>query len=354
MTASGGGWSKQGRGARASASAGEAKGDRTTTLMQPVGQGRLHALMVSSARRLRLHHGILVAGRRGTGLSTVARWLAAAVLCPSDIDQEEPFGTCRTCRLVAAGEHPDLHVLTRPEDKTRILIDDTRELVDKLGLHAYEGRARVALVDSADDLPEDCQQTLLKTLEEPGSNTFLIVVASRPDQLLPTVLSRVQRLNVLPLGQSDLLKLLRRKNSESISRHEHAVQQSGGSYRRAVDSLTEHSVQLQDLVEQLLDDHDGLRPVEVTRAVLATAASKSEARQAVVSFLSALRRTCVLRIRPIEQLSTGSYGPPESEPWASISELTLVAERDLLLQIPADQVLCGMLVEWSRLLRSGS
>jgi DNA polymerase-3 subunit delta' len=150
----------------------------------------------------RVPHALCFQGPEGVGKSVSARRFAASLLCESGCDAGEI--ACESCRLIEGGNHPDLLGVRRlpkkpnsaaaVEDETdlrqQIVVDQIRELARVLALSPRRGRRRVAIVDPADRMNREAQNALLKTLEEPPGDAVLILVASRPHLLLPTVRSR--------------------------------------------------------------------------------------------------------------------------------------------------------------------
>lgn len=348
-------WTKEGRGARGASAEPDSSAPR---LMAPLGQGLALQRLQALARQLRLPHAILVEGPRGSGKSTIARWLAAALLCPSDLDPSAPCGMCRTCRLVASGGHADLHVVDRAQDqadvdlrkKSRyvIKVDQVREVQQTLARTAHEGRARVLLLDDADHMDEEAQNALLKTLEEPAADTFLLLEASRPERLLPTVRSRVQRLRAVPLPGSTIRQELQRRVPECGDRHDRAVSLANGCLGAALRACTEQAVQLHDLVLEVLGDTQGLRPVRVARAALTGAEDRFVAIEQARLFLWLLRAE--LRAANLRHLAGPELPPyPASlgAPWTRWIEFTLAAEQDLDLLIPPEQALAGCLLQFA-------
>ena len=106
---------------------------------------------------------------------------------------EDACGTCASCKRIARGVHADV-LLVEPGESGTIKIDQVREAIDRAAYRPFEGRRRVVIVDDADALNAEAQNALLKTLEEPPAASTFVLVTSRPDMLLPTVLSRCQRL----------------------------------------------------------------------------------------------------------------------------------------------------------------
>ncbi len=163
----------------------------------------------------RMHHAWLLTGRQGIGKATLAYRLAkhalanpkerAASGCSLAIGSETT-----TNRQVVAQAHPGLLVLRRPCDPrsrrfaTSIPVDEVRRLRPFLGLTGAQDGWRVVIVDSADELNGNAANALLKSLEEPPQRTLFLLIASEPSRILPTIRSRCRRLDLAPLGGSDL------------------------------------------------------------------------------------------------------------------------------------------------------
>ncbi len=323
-------------------------------LTMPLGQGDALQYWQRRARRLLLPHALVVEGAHGVGKTTVMQWLTAALLCPSELDEDGPCGMCRTCTRIAAGVHPDVHLLDRAQDMKEheeldksfyvITIDQVRGVQERLARHAVEGRARVLLIEDADCMDEPAQNALLKTLEEPGASTYLLLEAVRPEQLLPTVRSRVQRLRVLPLDEPTLARELLRQFPGLSAHHAGAIAVARGSLGMAGLACTERPVQVHDLVHALLAQTQGLRPVATARAALEGVTERRLEVDAARLFLSFLRAELCTRRDALAAGAAPSYPSAPAEPWTTWLELTLAAERDLDLRIPPEQVLTACLV----------
>ena len=142
------------------------------------------------------------------GKATLALDLAAGILCHADEPDARPCGSCRSCRLIDAGAHQDLHRLVPEGPGQQVRIGDhedpepgtVRHLLREMARLPVEGAHRVAIVEGAHRLNEDAQNALLKTLEEPPAGATLILCADEPERLLPTVRSRVAVLRLGPVG----------------------------------------------------------------------------------------------------------------------------------------------------------
>jgi DNA polymerase-3 subunit delta' len=178
-----------------------------------IGQDRALAALDSALARGALHHAYLFSGPAGVGKATAARLLAQAGNCLAEGDR--PCGECLACRKIARGTHPDVIALAEERVMVKagrweprggrapskdIVVDQVRDLVDhRLAMKRVEGRHRFVLVDPADAMNAQAQNALLKTLEEPPDGTTLVLVASRPDALLPTIRSRCARVTFSPI-----------------------------------------------------------------------------------------------------------------------------------------------------------
>ncbi len=139
----------------------------------------------------RLGHAPMILGSAGVGKRVFSEWLAARLLCltPSD---GEPCGRCASCRLLPEGTHPDFFRLAPDEGKTEIRVDPVRDFIDSITLTPSIGDRRVGMIDPADRMNRNAANALLKTLEEPSGDVWLILVTDRPDRLPVTIRSRCQ------------------------------------------------------------------------------------------------------------------------------------------------------------------
>ncbi|MET0506002.1 MAG: DNA polymerase III subunit delta', partial [Luteibacter sp.] len=155
------------------------------------------------ARRARagLPHARRLAGPAGLGKRDFLAAFVKGLLCQNPSDGA-PCGVCRSCQLVAAGTHPDVVTLTfglRKDGVTRseIVVDQIRDLSQRLAMSSQFGGWQVATVDPADAMNAAAANALLKTLEEPTPATLLVLVADEPARLPATIRSRCQRIDFL-------------------------------------------------------------------------------------------------------------------------------------------------------------
>ncbi len=137
----------------------------------------------------RLHHALLLVGAEGIGKMKLAEQLARVMLCKSP-DNVNPCQQCQSCQLFAAGTHPDFHLLL---SEKQIGVDLVRDGIRKLNQTAQLGGNKVLIIPAADSMTESAANALLKTLEEPTANTYLILTTSQLSRVLPTILSRCEK-----------------------------------------------------------------------------------------------------------------------------------------------------------------
>ncbi len=149
-----------------------------------------------------ISHFYLISGPVGSGRHTLARLLAASVLCQSS---RRPCMTCAVCRKVMANTHPDFITVNDPTHKT-IPVDMIRDMRDDLFVRPNEATHKIYMIDQ--EMRTEGQNALLKVLEEPPKYGVFILIADNPESLLPTVRSRGTPLQLQPLSQPVLLSAL--------------------------------------------------------------------------------------------------------------------------------------------------
>ncbi|MFO7286757.1 MAG: DNA polymerase III subunit delta' [Gammaproteobacteria bacterium] len=166
--------------------------------------GRLEA-----ARRAdRLGSAWLISGPPGIGKLNLALALAARLLGVADehppaLGPADASAAMRE-RRVPADHHPDLHLVFPEPEKRTIGIEQIRELSEALSMKGFRGGAKAAVIEPAEAMTLAAANALLKTLEEPAAQTFLLLVSHQPHRLLPTIRSRCQVLAVAPPSEQEV------------------------------------------------------------------------------------------------------------------------------------------------------
>ena len=224
------------------------------------GHDALRSRLASAIVRGTLPSSLLLHGKRGVGKQRLALWLAQALVCASPHPDGRPCGRCQACRFAGALGHPDIHWFfprprletdASPADVMADFSDAIAERVKSSGLYAGSsgndgvyvatvrtlvqaasvspamGKRKVFIVGDAERMvpqegSEQAANALLKMLEEPPANTFVILTSSEPGALLPTIRSRVVNIRVAPLTTRDMESFLADPTVADALRRSHA------------------------------------------------------------------------------------------------------------------------------------
>ncbi len=212
-------------------------------------------------------HAFLFTGIRGTGKKSAALALAMACNCAkehalfanpiaaqksSEIPKytTAPCGACRSCLKIAAGVHPDIHLVT-PEG-AYVKVEQIRSLCRRLALKPNEARIRLALIDQAHLMNPEAGNTLLKTLEEPPDSTIFVLTAPQTSDLLPTIVSRCRHIRFNPISTEKLSDFIRQKYGFHKTAADLMAAMAGGSFTQAAAMAESNWIQKRDwLIRQI-------------------------------------------------------------------------------------------------------
>ncbi|CAB1240239.1 DNA polymerase III subunit delta' [Vibrio cholerae] len=144
----------------------------------------------------------LIQASEGLGAESLVELMARTLMCTSS--QSEPCGFCHSCGLMQSGNHPDFHVVKPEKIGKSITVEQIRQMNRIAQESSQLSGYRLIVIEPADAMNESSANALLKTLEEPAPNCLFILVTSRIKHLLPTIVSRCQRL-VLPAPTTALV-----------------------------------------------------------------------------------------------------------------------------------------------------
>ncbi|PCJ50530.1 MAG: hypothetical protein COA74_01750 [Gammaproteobacteria bacterium] len=166
----------------------------------------------------RLPHALMLRGDQGLGINDLALSIGHSMLCKTPTEAGFACGSCSDCLLIAASTHPDLHKITIPEDKKLIGVDQIRQLVKVCIERPHQGGYRVAVITPCNAMNIASANALLKTLEEPGDDTLIILVATISNNLPATVRSRCQLMPIHAPEEEQAMTYLRQHTEESEDR----------------------------------------------------------------------------------------------------------------------------------------
>ncbi len=233
-------------------------------MWQVVGQTKVVSLLQHSLERGTLAHAYLLMGPPHVGKMTLALNLAQALNCEA---AEPPCGECASCQKITSARHADVQIIgltteqnsTEAKPQAEIGIDQIRQIQHSSSLPPFEGRYKVFIIDGAEFLSNEAANCLLKTLEEPVGSVIFILLTTNDKLLLATVVSRCQRLELLPLAATEVEATLNSRWGIELQKAKLLAKLSRGCLGWALSAALGDSL-LQQRAERLK------RLVDVTRA----------------------------------------------------------------------------------------
>lgn len=241
-----------------------------------IGQETVKQRLRLEVREGRVPHAQLFAGPEGTGALPLAIAYARFLLCTRR-GEEDACGTCPSCVKLNKLAHPDLHFVfpvvkrkgggdTVSDDYIRewrelaistsyfgmnhwldamgaenqqaqIFVKESDELVRKLSLKSSEGGYKVVIIWLPEKMKVECANKLLKLLEEPPAQTVFLLVSEEPDRILPTILSRTQRINVPRLEDAEIAEALKVRFGLQDTDAAETARLAEGSYLQALEII---------------------------------------------------------------------------------------------------------------------
>lgn len=184
----------------------------------------------------RLPHALLLHGMSGIGKGDFAKAFAQFLLCLNP-QNNRSCGQCKSCELNAAGSHPDLFLLAPEEEGKQLKVDQVRRLGEFVYSTAQQGGYRVVVIEPADAMNIAASNALLKMLEEPGSDTLILLVTAKMGQVLPTIKSRCQHVECLTPPQADAIAWLQAQTDTAVDELENVLTINRGAPKQALKYL---------------------------------------------------------------------------------------------------------------------
>lgn len=155
----------------------------------------------------RIPHAFLILGPAGSGKTTLALEIAAALNCEGGTDTL-PCGRCSACKRIYEGNFTDIKVLSKPRDKATVGVSAVKEFREDMFLSATESDYKIYLFKDAECMTVEAQNALLKVLEEPPKGVIMILLATEGDKILTTIKSRAQSVNMARFHRDRLKEIL--------------------------------------------------------------------------------------------------------------------------------------------------
>lgn len=248
-----------------------------------VGHRRPKEMLARALANETVHTGYLFSGPAGVGKHLAAAAFVQALLCRDAAGA--PCGLCPSCKLAGGQAHPDWLTVSPDEKKKAksISIDQVRALGEWLSQSPVYGRRKAAILDPADSLGAPAANALLKTLEEPPQGRVIVLVATRPGALPPTVRSRCQQVPFGSLSDEEVAEVLRRNSWPALSARQAAALAEGSPGA----ALARDGRLWQDTAESVRALFDALAAGE-RGAALSFAETTGEARERALAALQAI------------------------------------------------------------------
>lgn len=144
-----------------------------------------------------LAHAYLLVGPSGSGKKLLAQWVALRLFCLSPVNSQ-PDLTCDECQRILSNNHPDL-VVAEPDGR-QIKVDQIRHLKDEFSKSSVEGRQKVFIIEDAEKMTVNAANSLLKFIEEPGTDIYIFLLTTNKNAILPTIQSRTQVIELQPVS----------------------------------------------------------------------------------------------------------------------------------------------------------
>jgi DNA polymerase III subunit delta' len=244
---------------------------------QIIGQKEALGRLQKMVQEKRIPHALLFTGKEGSGNLPAAMAFAQHLYCVQPKDGL-PCGVCASCNKVAKLIHPDLHLvfpiakskdvktstdvvkefreafLNQPylslgdwfnelnaENKQPLIpVEEAADVLRKLSYTSYEGSYKTMIIWQPEKMNNEAANKLLKILEEPPDETIFILVSNHPDQLLATIMSRVQHIPFYQLSEEEIINGLMLKYQVNAEVAKQTAILADGDFREALSILTQH------------------------------------------------------------------------------------------------------------------
>ena len=307
-----------------------------------IGQQAIKERFIRTVKEQRIPHAQLLRGPEGVGKLALAIAYAQYICCENRSDTDS-CGVCPSCVKYRKLAHPDLHLVfpvIKPQNRTTVVCDDfisdfrsmilenkyfsvnnwyarisgdakqgmiygneSQEIIRKLSLKTYESEYKVMIIWLPEKMNLTCSNKLLKILEEPPEKTVFLLVSNSPDEIITTILSRTQHVNVPKLSVDDIVIALLDDTEIDITQHDalNIARIANGSYTSAMSIFEENDenklnferfVMIMRLAWQVGNrkDHASLKTLKKWSEDMATAAVGRERQKNFLQYAQRMTR----------------------------------------------------------------
>ena len=203
-----------------------------------LGNAQLKQRLSASFAKGKSSHCYLLCGPVGSGKHTLAKFLTAALQCT---EPNKPCMTCRDCRKVMSGSHPDVITIDDP-DKKSVSVELIRQLQADAYIRPNEAERKIYLIPRAMDMTDAAQNALLKLMEEPPAYAVFLLLTDNAEKLLPTVRSRCAELRLEPVPADAAMVWLESRFPQHTREDRMAAYRRSGGYLGQAAELLQNEV----------------------------------------------------------------------------------------------------------------
>lgn len=231
-----------------------------------VGHNDIIEHLQNATKSGKISHAYLFTGEPGSGKKLMATLFATLLQCEKG--RANPCMKCASCKKALSQNHPDIIMVTH-EKQNVITVSEIREqLVNTVDIKPYESRYKIYIVNEAEKMNPQAQNALLKTIEEPPAYAIIMLLASNPDALLSTILSRCVRLNLKTVSDKDVREYLINEMHLPDYEAEVAAAFAQGNIGRAQEAASGDAfANLAHRTVQIIKDIDKLQIYEIVEVV---------------------------------------------------------------------------------------
>ena len=182
-------------------------------------------ILIKTIKSKNLLNSYLFVGEEGIGKKEIAIEFARMILC--EAEDFENDSACTSCIKFDSNNHPDFSLIE--SESNYISVDNIREIVDDVYQKPINSNRKIIIINDAEYMNESAQNAFLKTLEDPPSYVTIILITSREDMLLNTILSRCTRLQFNILSDNEINEYVERNSDKFDTRTKELVSYANGS-----------------------------------------------------------------------------------------------------------------------------
>lgn len=201
-----------------------------------------------------INHSYLFEGEESIGKKRLAYAFAKSLLCRQE--GVEACNSCLSCHKFDSGNHPDFFLIE--PDNSIITVDQIKAMINETTTLPLESKRKIFIIDDSHKMHINGKNKLLKILEEPPEYVNFILISSNSNELLPTIISRVQTIQFYPIEYSKIIDLLVENYSKSYAEAEFIAEFAKGAVGKAIslaedDSFFQKRDEIINIIESLLN-----------------------------------------------------------------------------------------------------